>query len=156
MPGFLPFSDRSFFMMDFVCVAMLLVLPAIGFGVYKARFKKSYGFHKKWQLGLASILLITVVCFEFEVRFSNWQESAKISPFYQTLLYPSLVVHLIFAVTTVLLWGGCIFGALKNFEKPVRPNDYSKNHKFFGRLASLGMLGTAISGWVFYYIAFVA
>ena len=156
MPGFLPFSDRSFFMMDFVCVAMLLVLPAIAFGVYKVRFKRSYEFHKKWQLGIAIVLLVAVICFELEVRFSNWQEAAKLSPFYETLLYPALIVHLVFAVSTVVLWGACIYGALKQFSKPPAPGAYSSRHKLLGRLSAGGMLGTALTGWVFYYLAFVA
>ncbi|NRA43454.1 MAG: DUF420 domain-containing protein [Oligoflexales bacterium] len=156
MPGFLPFSDRSFFMMDFVCVAMLLVLPAIAFGIYMVRFKKSYDFHKKWQLAIAIILLVAVVCFELEVRFSNWQEAAKLSPFYQTWLYPALVIHLIFAISTVFLWIACIYGAIKKFTKPPRPSIYSPKHKLLGRLSVAGMFGTAVTGWIFYYVAFVA
>lgn len=156
MPGFLPFSDRSFFMMDFVCVAMVLVLPAIGFGIYMARTKKNYAFHKKWQLLLATVLLLTVVFFEIEVRFSNWQEAAKQSPFYETYLYPTLIIHLVFAISTVILWLANIYGALTCFSKPPKPGAYSSRHKRLGRLSALGMLGTALTGWLFYYIAFVA
>ena len=156
MPGFLPFSDRSFFMMDFVCLAMFLVLPAIAFGLYMARFKRSYEFHKKWQLSLAIILLVTVVFFELEVRLSDWQEAAKLSPFYENFLYPTLIIHLIFAITTVILWGVCILGALRRFNNPPKPGIYSKSHKLLGRMSAIGMLGTAITGWTFYYIAFVA
>ena len=156
MSGFLPFSSRSFFMMDFVCVAMVLFLPAMFIGVFLAKYKKSYQAHKVWQISLTSILLVTVILFEIEVRLSNWKESAGQSPYYETLVFPVLYVHLCFAVSTLLLWLYSVWGALRGFKGLIAPGKYSITHSRLGFLSIIGMSMTAVSGWMFYYLAFVA
>jgi putative membrane protein len=62
---------------------------------------------------------------------------------------------LIFAVTTVVLWPVVIFLALRNFPNPPHPAQHSRIHVPLARLAAVDMMLTAISGWVFYWLAFV-
>ncbi|HVW45670.1 MAG TPA: DUF420 domain-containing protein, partial [Solirubrobacterales bacterium] len=66
----------------------------------------------------------------------------------------SLGVHLLFAVTTALLWIFVMVRALRRFPCPPAPNDHSRSHIFWARLAAIDMLLTAVTGWAFYWLAF--
>jgi hypothetical protein len=66
-----------------------------------------------------------------------------------------LYVHLFFAVTTVVLWPAVIFLALRSFPNPPRPALHSRIHVLLARLAAVDMMLTAVTGWVFYWLAFV-
>jgi uncharacterized membrane protein YozB (DUF420 family) len=67
-----------------------------------------------------------------------------------------LAIHLFFAVTTTVLWLAVIVRALRKFPSPPAPCDHSASHMFWGRLAAIDMALTALTGWIFYYLAFVA
>jgi putative membrane protein len=159
IPGFLHhiFPTRASLMLDVVCVAMILVIPAMSFGVSLAKRKK-YQLHKYVQCTLAAVLLFTVVLFEIDIQvMSPWRDLAQASPYYDSgVVRTSLAVHLCFSVPTFLLWAVVIARALKNFPNPPAPNHHSRWHRKYGNLAVWGMTGTAITGWVFYYLAFVA
>ncbi len=65
-------------------------------------------------------------------------------------------IHLFFAVPTALLWIYVIVQALRKFPSPASPGEYSMRHIFWARLAAFEMTMTAITGWSFYWLAFVA
>jgi uncharacterized membrane protein YozB (DUF420 family) len=71
------------------------------------------------------------------------------------LVWYSLYVHLIFALTTVLLWPVVIILALRNFPNPPHPSQHSRIHVPLARLAATDMVMTAVTGWIFYWLAFV-
>jgi hypothetical protein len=68
----------------------------------------------------------------------------------------ALTIHLFFAVPTLLLWIVVVVRALKYFPCPPRPGAHSEAHKLMGWLATVGMVMTAVTGWGFYWLAFVA
>ncbi len=43
-----------------------------------------------------------------------------------------------------------------NFPNPPVPGPHSPWHRRYARLAALDMICTAVTGWIFYYLAFVA
>jgi putative membrane protein len=49
-----------------------------------------------------------------------------------------------------------IIQGLRKFPRPPAPGVHSTSHKFWGWLAAISMSMTAITGWIFYYLAFVA
>ena len=49
-----------------------------------------------------------------------------------------------------------IVQALRKFDHDPLPNAYSAAHMFWAKLAAIDMLLTAITGWLFYWLAFVA
>ncbi len=107
---------------------------------------------------LAAVLLAIVAAFEIDMRFyTDWNARATPSPFYggQWVLR-ALWVHISFAATTLGLWIYTIAGALRSFSRPPQPGPYSPRHVFWARLAAIDMLLTAVSGWIFYWMAFVA
>lgn len=156
--GFL--GTRGSLMLDIVFLAMFLVVPLLWWSVSLARRRK-YGFHKKVQLTLALVLLAAVTAFELEMRLVGWAERAAPSPYWSgsnwdDWVHYSLAIHLFFAIPTALLWIVVVVRALRQFPKPPEPNHHSPAHQFWARLATFEMVMTAVTGWVFYWLAFVA
>lgn len=159
LDGFL--GSRGSFMLDVVFLAMFAVLPALAVSIALVK-RRRYRAHKRLQLVLGVALLVTVVAFEVDMRWNGWEARAMASPYFDPAAKwscpagVSLLVHLFFAIPTTLLWTYVILAALRRYPSPMRPNAYSPRHKFLGWLATVEMTCTAITGWVFYWLAFVA
>lgn len=149
--GFLP--TRGSVMLDFVFLAMLLILPVLKFSVMQARARR-IALHRNLQVGTAIALLVAVVLFEVDMRFyTNWRLLAEPSPLYAWCV-PLLAVHLLFAVPTPFLWGWVIYGALRNFDRDFQ-GPYLAQHRLAGRIAAWMMYATGLTGILFYVVAFV-
>jgi uncharacterized membrane protein YozB (DUF420 family) len=158
--GFLPW--RGPFMLDVIVVAMPFFLIALFWSLGSVKYRKKYSRHKLTQLCLAGGLLTLLVLFEVDIRyFENWRERAAASPYFDAatgggLVLYSLWVHLLFATTTVGLWLLIIVRALNHFSNPPEPGVHSRSHARWGMIAAIDMVLTAVTGWAFYYLAFVA
>jgi hypothetical protein len=176
--GFL--NTRASLMLDVVFLAMFAVLPILGASIYLVKYRRLYALHKRIQLLLGIVLLAAVALFEIDMRFvSGWQERAAESPYFKPIeepgsllravyiralnysqvegwVFTSLGIHLFFAVTTTILWVGVIVQALRKFPNPPAPCAHSASHVFWARIAAIDMALTALTGWIFYYLAFVA
>jgi len=158
--GFLPW--RGPFMIDVIVVAMVLVLIALAWSLFSVKYRQRYHRHKVIQLCLAGGLLILLLLFEIDIQFvENWKERAGASPYYDAatgsgLVIYALWIHLLFATTTLALWLLVILRALNHFPNPPRPNRHSAYHSRWGMVAAIDMVLTAVSGWAFYFFAFVA
>ena len=158
LPGFL--GTRASLMLDVVFVAMFLVVPLMAIGIVLAK-RGQYVLHKRLQLATAAVLLLAVLAFEIDMRFfTDWRLLAAPSPYFSANGWNpvtiALTIHLFFAVPTLLLWIVVVVRALKLFPCPPRPGAHSEAHKFMGWLATVGMVMTAVTGWGFYWLAFVA
>jgi uncharacterized membrane protein YozB (DUF420 family) len=159
--GFLP--TRGSWMLDFVFVAMFCIIPVLAWSICLVRFRRAEEthkcqWHKRIQLTLAVVLLIAVTAFEVDLNLitKDWRPLAEASPYYASRIVDySLWIHLSFAVPTPLLWIFVIVQALRRFPNPAAPCEYSSRHKMWGRIAAAAMLMTAITGWIFYWLAFV-
>lgn len=153
--GFL--GTRASIMLDVVFLAMFAVIPAMGLSIYLVKFRRLYALHKWIQLALGIVLLIAVTAFEADMQFiSGWRERAKPSPHFEGAVFYSLYVHLVFAVSTTVLWVFVIVQALRKIPVPPGPSEYSPRHSFWAWMAAADMTLTAITGWIFYWLAFVA
>ncbi len=175
--GFL--GTRASLMLDVVFLAMFAVLVILAVSIFLVRNRRNFLWHKRIQLILGLVLLVTVALFEADMRINGWLDRAAPSRFYAPMASPSpvlstiyvkilgraevpglvftaLSIHLFFAVTTSFLWIWVIAQALRRFSKPPVPNDYSPSHKFWAWLAAIDMGFTALTGWIFYVLAFVA
>ena len=159
LDGFLPW--RASIMLDVVFLAMFLVIPVMAWSINQAK-RGRYLLHKRVQLGLGAVLLVAVGLFEVDMQlFTEWRELAVGSPYYDAktdsgpVVY-ALWIHLFFAVTTTILWIYVIIHGLRKLPNPPRPNEHSPHHVRWARLAALDMVMTAVTGWTFYYLAFVA
>jgi putative membrane protein len=160
LPGFL--GTRGSLMLDLVVVAMAVILPVLAWSVWLVRYRRRYELHKRVQTVLALVLLVTVLLFEIDMRVNGWRDRAEASPYYATAseglspVFLTLYVHLIFATTTAVLWSVVTIQAWRRFPSPALPGAHSGNHRLWGRIAALDMVATAVTGWVFYWLAFVA
>jgi uncharacterized membrane protein YozB (DUF420 family) len=159
LEGFL--GTRGSLMLDVVFLTMFAVLPALGWSIAQVK-RGRFELHKKVQITLGVVLLLAVVAFEVDMRVNGWEERAVPSPFFDAAakwscpVGISLIVHLFFAVPTAFIWIYVIAMALRKFDSPPLPNAYSATHKLWGWIAALEMTLTAVTGWIFYYLAFVA
>lgn len=160
--GFL--GTRGSLMLDVVFLAMFAVVPLLLLSIYLVRYRRQFWWHKQLQLGMGLVLLVAVVAFEIDMRFitHQWEIRAEPSPFFDLdnqwgcPAGIGLIVHLLFAVPTLVLWIVVTVRALRRFPNPPQPSGHSHAHLFYGRAAAIGMLMTAFTGWIFYYLAFVA
>jgi len=150
-------GTRAPLILDVLCIAMLAVVIVLAWSIYQVKVRRRYSLHKWTQITLAAILLTTVILFENDIRLHGWEDRAagQIGGHAPAAAFEALYVHLIFAVTTVILWPVTIALALRNFPNPPLPGPHSRVHVPLARTAAIDMVLTAITGWIFYYVAFV-
>jgi hypothetical protein len=153
--GFL--GTRAPLAIDVLCLAMLGVVLVLAWSIYQVKFRRRYRIHKWTQLTLAVILLAVVTLFEIDIRLHGWESRAAgdVGGRPANVVWLALYVHLVFAVTSIMLWPITIFLALRNFSNPPAPGPHSRIHVPLARLSALDMVMTAATGWIFYWVAFV-
>lgn len=159
--GFLGY-DASF-MLDFVVVALIGVVPVILWSLYAVKVRRHYGLHRTLQIMLGIILLITVAAFEVDMRLQGgWIaiiNKPGLTPRRSLVeieeIRRFLYVHLIFAVSTPVLWGTTLALALRRFPHPASPSGHSRLHRRLGWLSTADLMLTSVTGLAFYYVAFV-
>ncbi len=153
--GFL--GTRAPLMLDLLCLAMLGVVLVLAWSVFQVKYRRRYRLHKWTQVTLGVVLLVVVVLFEVDIRLHGWEVRAagEAGGRPADVVWYALYVHLVFAVTSIVLWPITIFLALRHFPDPPAPGRHSRVHIPLARLAAADMVLTAITGWVFYWVAFV-
>jgi putative membrane protein len=159
LDGFL--GTRATFMLDVVVLTMVALAPTLAWSIYQVRYRRRYALHKRVQLLLGTVLLVTVVLFEIDMRVNGWRDRASVSPYLGQdggvdWVDLALGVHLCVAISAAVLWVVVIARALRNFASPPAPGLHSAWHRRFGYLAAIDMFCTAATGWIFYWLAFVA
>ena len=159
--GFLGYPTT--FMLDFVVCALIVIVPLLLWSLWLVRFRRNYSAHKRLQFALGLILLAAVTAFEVDMRLhGGWENilaqqqlaeaafSAKIAE-----VRPWLYLHLVFAVSTPLLWATTITLALQRFGADPAPGKHSRLHKTLGWASAIDVSLTSVTGLMFYYVAFV-
>ena len=157
MDGFL--GTRASIGMDVVLVGLWLLLPVLAWSIVLVRRGK-YATHKTLQLVIAGALLAAIVVFEIDVRLiSDWKVRAAAAgqnPWWPVGVLTALGIHLVFAVSTLVLWVWVVWEAFLRFPVPPTPGTHGPRHRVMARLAALDLVLTAVTGTVFYWLAFVA
>lgn len=148
-------------MLDVVFLAMFAVVPALFYSIWLVKTRRDYQMHKRIQLSLALVLLAAVSLFEIDMRLHGWRERAAASPYTGNgggtpWVDHLLTVHLAFAVSTFVIWFGVVVAAVRRFSNPPAPGEHSGAHRRWGWIGAIDMLFTSLTGWTFYYLAFVA
>jgi uncharacterized membrane protein YozB (DUF420 family) len=116
-----------------------------------------YGLHKSLQLFIAAALAAAIVVFEIDVRLvSDWKLRAAASPWWPGGVLAALAIHLVFAVSTFVLLVWVLWEAVARFPSPPAPGTHGPRHRRMARLAAADLVLTAVTGTVFYWLAFVA
>jgi putative membrane protein len=150
-------GTRASLMLDLLFLAMFAVVLVLAWSIWQVKYRRRYQLHKWVQVVLGVVLLAAVVLFEVDIRLHGWEDRAagQIGGHPPAQVWTALYIHLCFAVTSVLLWPVVIIRALRQFPDPPAPAAHSESHKIWAWLATLDMLLTAVTGWTFYYLAFV-
>ena len=152
--GFLPMS-RANFILDFLALAMVAIVPIMLLSLFQVRQKKNYLLHRKIQIVLGIVLGLAILVFEIDMRINGWRQYAEASPYYQTLVMPALLFHLLFAIPTLFLWVYTITMAVRH-RIAASAEGHRFQHKKYGRLSAYAMIGTTLTGWLFFCLAFMA
>jgi hypothetical protein len=154
--GFLP--TRGSIMLDFVFIATFAIVVAMALSIYLVRVRRQYRWHSRMQLALGIILILAITAFEIDLRFfTDWRSLARPSPYYDSGWVDRwLAIHLCFAIPTPLIWIVTTVLAIRWFGWDARPNRHSRKHRRFGWVGAVAMTLTTATGWVFYYVAFIA
>jgi len=160
--GFL--GTRASLGMDVVLVGLVALLPVLAWSVVLVR-RGRYLAHKRLQLFIVAALLAAIVVFEIDIRLiSDWRVRAAgggpwggaPNAWWPTGVLAALGIHLVFAVSTLVLWAWVVWEALRRFPTPPAPATHGRRHRVMARLAAVDLVLTAITGTVFYWLAFVA
>ncbi len=161
--GFLGY--RTSFMLDFVVCALVIIVPILIYSICAVKFGGRYARHRTMQTLLCVVLLVAVGAFEVDVQLvhGGWENVVARSFDDEALLAarisesrPWLWLHLVFAVTTPILWIVTIVLAFRRFPSPPQPGPHSRLHRRLGWLSTADVTLTAVTGLIFYYVAFVA
>ncbi|MEW4530852.1 MAG: DUF420 domain-containing protein [Maioricimonas sp. JB045] len=150
-------------MLDVVVSALVLVVPLLAYSLYTVKIAHNFVRHRNLQLLLAGVLLVAVVAFEVDMQLhGGWEKivnkdesSPRLGPEQLSEVRRILSIHLVFAISTPLLWAATIVLALRRFPNPPVPGPHSRLHKVLGWLSTVDLTLTSVTGLWFYYVAFV-
>ena len=161
--GFLGYNAS--FMLDFVVSALVLIVPVLVWSIWLVKFRQAFALHKRVQIALSAVLLFAVIAFEVDTQLvhGGWQsivnkpaEPPQRTESELTEISRVLRIHLVFAISTPILWAITLGLALKRFADPPTPGAHSRLHKSLGWISTVDLTLTAVTGLWFYYVAFVA
>ena len=160
--GFLGYQTSL--MLDVVVCALIIVVPWLLYSLYQVKFKARYARHKSLQIWLGLILLLAVGAFEIDLQLvhGGWEnivrkahpEDADLAR-KVTEAQPYLWTHLVFAISTPFVWAATLALAIKRFGKQPVPGEHSQMHKTLGWISTVDITLTAVTGLLFYYVAFM-
>ncbi len=161
LDGFL--GTRASLMLDVVFTTMFAVIPLMLGSIALARFRNAWQWHKRIQLTLATVLLLAVTAFEIDMQFvTQWELRAEPSPYFSINNKWTCPVGIATHRSLVLCRANSSYLDLRgkrSLEALPQATDARRvqhRHKLWGRIAAVEMTMTAITGWVFYWLAFVA
>ncbi len=141
------------FYMDAVTLYFAILPLLLGFGVYFA-LKKRYQLHFQWQMLTFVLTLVMVVVFEIGVRISGGFNAfmAQSNADYNMML-GLMVIHVLVALVSVVLWSALIYGAIKRYR--IEKESLNVSHKKAGYWVFAGMSLTSIMGVMIYWFLFI-
>ena len=138
---------------DLIVVGLTIILPVLCYSIATVRAGQ-HGRHRSLQIAITVVLALALIFFEWQVRaLGGWRSMIAyraLSPSATSLIGWTLAVHLVFSITTPMLWVAALMtsGRAWTGQQPRR-------HRFVARLAAADLILTAVTGWLWYYLAFV-
>ncbi len=152
--GFL--GTRSPLFMDILTLYFALVPFLVGSSIYFA-VKRKLLWHIYSQNVIFMMTLVMVVFFEIGVRvdggFNAYMQESSFS-YEAVLVY--LLIHILFAVVTMIAWGITIYSSYKAFRTEGIHTSYFKKHRKRARWVFLAIVLNSILGVSMYPILFMS
>ncbi len=147
MEGFL--GTRADTIVDTVMITSAL-LPVLLFIIIRFAHKERYDLHKWSQILLFTVVNLLVIALEVDIRFGGMDQVIEQSKYFGTdTLAIVFIVHLLFAVSSTLLWFWLIIVSVRRY-----PVHFRFPHKKYGILVYIDILLTVITGWILYAMVF--
>jgi len=148
-------GTRAPLFMDVVTLYFAVLPFLVAFSIYLATQGK-YQKHFKSQMAVFVMSLLMVVIFEIGVRidggFNVYMQESSI---FYTGAVVYLVVHILFALMTMVAWGITIYSSYKAYREEGMGAPYFKLHKKRARWVFLAIVINSIMGTLMYPILFV-
>lgn len=151
--GFL--GTRAPFFMDMVTLIVAGLPLLVAVAIFFAKIKK-YTLHASAQSGIFIISFIVVGYFEYGVRLGGGYETfVKETSVSHAYVLWVLIVHIIIASITLLLWTAILWLGYHEKKKQRLPGSNSAFHKKIGIGTFVGIVFTSLSGIWVYLLLFV-
>lgn len=138
---------------------LILTLISPFVSLYAVSFikKGDYKTHIVIQKRLFSACIIALLVLEGLIRFSGGSGSLVAhSDYVNTSFFKSLLlVHIIGAVLTYIIWGTLVLTSHKKHKKSNLPGSFSRLHKKLGYITIAGLFYTAITALMVFLLTFV-
>ncbi|MBN2896497.1 MAG: DUF420 domain-containing protein [Campylobacterales bacterium] len=129
------------------------VLPLLLLGAIILAAKGRYVAHGMAQMTLFVLTLAVVALFEVGVRVSGgFMAFMERSHADMGFMVPFLIVHVLVALLSVVVWSALIYGAFKRTYIEKQP--LGASHKRVGRYVFAGLCATSVMGVSIYYLLF--
>ena len=149
------FGTRAPLYMDVVGIYFMILPFLMALSIFFAA-KGKITAHLKSQLVIFSVTMLMVVVFEVGMRISGgFLEYMKSSSISLTFMSIFLLIHILIALATVLVWGYSLISSIKTYKNIGMSREYKKRHKKMGRYIFLGLIITVFMGAYIYYALFI-
>jgi uncharacterized membrane protein YozB (DUF420 family) len=148
------FGSRADFWLDAAALGLTALLPALAVGVIAVRRRRT-SFHRRLQLVLSALVAMLVVVLEWRFRMVGWRSAAESSRFFPRGVDVALAVHIAFAMAMVVGWIGALTVGLRGWQNGTLLVSHAGRHRWWGWLTVYATIGTAVTAWIFYLVAFV-
>ncbi len=145
--GFL--GTRADLMVDIVMVVSA-ALPFLLYWAVRLAKKERYDAHKLAHITLFTVTNLLVIGLEIDIRFGGLDQVIAQSRYYDTdILSTVFVIHLLFAVSSTILWLWLIVISVRRY-----PVHFRFPHKKYGKIVFADIVMTTITGWILYAMVF--
>lgn len=140
--------------LDAAAIGLTILTAILIASVVAVRVGRS-ALHRRIQLGLSGMVFLFVIVLEWRFRTVGWRTAAESSPYFPIGVDASLGIHIAFALAMVVAWIGALTAGIRGWSEGSLRADQRGRHRWWGRFATMATIGTAVTAWIFYFVAFV-
>ena len=152
--GFL--GTRAPYFMDIVVLIVALLPLLVGASIWLA-IKEEYRLHHITQSVLFVVTTVILIYFEYGIHMAGgFEYYMKESSFNLTMGFYLLIIHIIIATITMILWMSTLYFAKADRKRKALPGLYTSSHRKAGQRVAVAIVLTSVSGVGIYCILFIA
>jgi hypothetical protein len=142
-------GTRADIIIDIVMITSALLPFLLIYAIYLAK-KEQYDLHKWIQITLFIVVNLLVIALEVDIRYGGIDKIIEQSKYFNSsTLGIVFIIHLVFAISSTLLWFWLIIISAKRY-----PIHFRFPHKKYGMIVYIDIVLTVITGWILYALVF--